>query len=109
MSLALFKGPNRVAVALTSSENGKSLNNIWGFRGGEYNECRLLGNKNPVHTSQEAHYFSTTESSQLMLCKIWGFHGGDYEECRLLGCDDVWLFSETMFRRNVDSYKNHTA
>jgi hypothetical protein len=26
--------------------------------------------KNPVRTSQETHYFSTTESSQLMLCKI---------------------------------------
>jgi hypothetical protein len=35
-----------------------------------YEECRLLGYKNPVRTSQETHYFSTTESSQLMLCKI---------------------------------------
>jgi hypothetical protein len=41
--------------------------------------------KNEVRTSQEAHYVSTTESSQLMLCKICGFHGSDYEECRLLG------------------------
>jgi hypothetical protein len=54
---------------------------IWGFHGGDYEECRLLGYKNPVHTSQETHYVSTTESSRLMLCKIWGFHGGDYEEC----------------------------
>jgi hypothetical protein len=38
----------------------------------------------PVRTSQETHYFSTTLSSQLMLCKIWGLHGGDHEECRLL-------------------------
>jgi hypothetical protein len=52
-------------------------------------ECHLLGYKNPVHTSQETHYLSATESNQLMLCKIWGFHGGDYEECRLLGCDAV--------------------
>jgi hypothetical protein len=50
----------------------------------EYEECRLLRYKTPVRTSQETHYFSTTESSRLMLCKIWGFHGGDYEECRLL-------------------------
>jgi hypothetical protein len=49
-------------------------------------ECRLLGYKTPVRTSQETHYFSATESSQLMLRTIRGFHGGDYEECRLLGC-----------------------
>jgi hypothetical protein len=48
-------------------------------------ECRLLGYKNPVRTSQETHYVSATESSQLMLCNIWGFHGVEYEECRLLG------------------------
>jgi hypothetical protein len=41
--------------------------------------------KNPVRTSQETHYVSATELSQLMLCKIWGFYGGDYEEWRLLG------------------------
>jgi hypothetical protein len=58
---------------------------IWGFHGGHYGEWRLLGYKNPVRTSLETHYVSTTESSQLMLCKIWGFHGSDYEECRLLG------------------------
>jgi hypothetical protein len=63
----------------------KSLCEIWGFHGSDYEEWRLLGYKNPVRTSQEAHYFSTTVPSQLMLCKIWGFHGGDYEECRLLG------------------------
>jgi hypothetical protein len=50
-----------------------------------YEECRLLGYNNPVCTSQETHYVSATESSQLMLGKIWGFHGSDYEECRLLG------------------------
>jgi hypothetical protein len=58
---------------------------IWGFHGGDYEKCRLLGYKNPVRTSQETHYVSATEPSRLMLCKIWGFHGGDYEECRLLG------------------------
>jgi hypothetical protein len=57
---------------------------IWGFHGGDYEECRLLIHKNPVRTSQETHYVSTTESSRLMLCKIWGFHGGGYDECRLL-------------------------
>jgi hypothetical protein len=48
---------------------------ICGFHGGDYEECRLLGYKNPVHTSQETHYVSATEPSQLMLCKICGFHG----------------------------------
>jgi hypothetical protein len=58
---------------------------IWGFHGGDYEECRLLGYRNPVRTTQETHYVSATESSQLMLCKIWGFHGSDYEEFHLLG------------------------
>jgi hypothetical protein len=58
---------------------------IWGFHGGDYDECRLLGYKKPVLTSEEAHYFSGREPSRLMLCKIWGFYGGDYEERRLLG------------------------
>jgi hypothetical protein len=51
-----------------------------------HRECRLLEHKTPVRTSQETHYISATESSQLMRCKIWGVHGSDYEECRLLGC-----------------------
>jgi hypothetical protein len=55
------------------------------FHCGDYEECRLLGYKTPVRTSQETHYVFATESSQLMLFKIRGFHGGDYEECRLLG------------------------
>jgi hypothetical protein len=50
---------------------------IWGFHGGDYEECRLLGYKTPVRTSQETHYVSATEYSLLMLRKIWGFHGGD--------------------------------
>jgi hypothetical protein len=62
-------------------------------QGGQYEECRFLRYRTPVRTSQETHYLSTTESSQIMLCKIWGFHGGDYEECRLLRCYAVWLRS----------------
>jgi hypothetical protein len=54
-------------------------------------ECSLLGYRNAVRTSQETHYISTTEPSQLMRCKIRGFHGGNYEECRLLGCCVVRL------------------
>jgi hypothetical protein len=67
------------------SSTKKWLCKIWGFHRGDYEECRLLGYKNPIRTSQETHYVSATEISRLMLCKIWGFHGGDYEECRLLG------------------------
>jgi hypothetical protein len=61
-----------------------NLGKIWGFHGGDYEECRLLRYKNPVRTSQNTHYVSATEPSRETLCKIWGFHGGDYEECRLL-------------------------
>jgi hypothetical protein len=58
---------------------------ITGFYGDGYEECRLLGYKNPVRTSQETHYVSTTEPSRSMLCKITGFYGDGYEECRRLG------------------------
>jgi hypothetical protein len=46
----------------------------------------VVGYNNSVRTSQETHHISTTESSQLMLCKIRRFHGRDYEEYRLLRC-----------------------
>jgi hypothetical protein len=35
-----------------------------------YEECRLLGYKNTVRTSQETHYVSATEAGRLMLCNI---------------------------------------
>jgi hypothetical protein len=59
------------------------------FNGGDYEECRLLGYKNPVRTSQETHYVSATEPNRLLLCKIWGFHGGNYEEHHLLGYENL--------------------
>jgi hypothetical protein len=43
---------------------------IRGFHGGDFDECRLLGCRNPVRTTQETHYVSATEPSRLMLCKI---------------------------------------
>jgi hypothetical protein len=67
---------------MTATKN--SLRVIASGTNASFDEWRLLEYKNPVRTSQETHYFSTTESSQLMLCKIWDFHGSDYEECRLL-------------------------
>jgi hypothetical protein len=42
---------------------------ICGFHGGDYEECRLLGYKIPVRTSQETHYVTAAESSRLILCK----------------------------------------
>jgi hypothetical protein len=60
-----------------------SARKIWGFHGGYYEEC-ILGYKKPLRTSQETHYISATESSQLTFCKILGIDGGDYKECRLL-------------------------
>jgi hypothetical protein len=62
---------------------------IWAFPVVDYEECRLLGYENPVHTSQETYYVSATELSRLLLYKIWGFHGSVYEECSLLECDTV--------------------
>jgi hypothetical protein len=35
-----------------------------------FEECRLLGYKNPVLTSQETHYVSVTKQSPFLLCKI---------------------------------------
>jgi hypothetical protein len=53
------------------------------FYGGVYEECRLLGYKNPIRTSQKTHYLSAIEPSRSMPWKILGFYGGDCEECRL--------------------------
>jgi hypothetical protein len=43
---------------------------IWGFHGGDYEECRVLEYKNPYRTSQETRYVSATEPRQLILCKV---------------------------------------
>jgi hypothetical protein len=45
--------------------NDKEQCKIWGFHGGDYEECSLPRYKNPARTSQETHYVSATESSQL--------------------------------------------
>jgi hypothetical protein len=67
---------------------------IRGFHDGDYEECRLLGYKIPVRTSQETNYVSNAGPSRLMICTISGFHGGDYEECRLLGYKNPVLTSQ---------------
>jgi hypothetical protein len=73
------------------------------FVGSIHEECRLLGYKTPVRTSQETHYVSATESSQLMLCKIWGFHGSDYEECLLGYKNPVRTSQETFYVSATES------
>jgi hypothetical protein len=42
---------------------------ILGFHGGDYEECRLLGNRTQF-VPRRRHYVSATETSRLMLCKI---------------------------------------
>jgi hypothetical protein len=85
-------GTSQETHYVSSTESSQlMLCKIWGYYGGDYEECRLLKYKNPVRTAQETYYVSSTERSRLMLCNIWGFHGGDYEEFRLLGCGAVWI------------------
>jgi hypothetical protein len=67
--------PERIQICLKISH----------FHYDNYDDCRLLGYKNPVPTSQGAPYFSTTEPSQLMISKMSGFHRALYEELLLLG------------------------
>jgi hypothetical protein len=43
---------------------------IWGFKGIDYEKCRLLVYKDSVFTSQDPYYVSATESNRLMLCEI---------------------------------------
>jgi hypothetical protein len=73
-------------------EINEKLYKILYFHGGDYEECRRLGYRNPVRTSQETHYVYITDSSRLMLSKILYFHGGDYEESRRQECYAVRLF-----------------
>jgi hypothetical protein len=53
--------PHRRHIVSATEPSRLMLCNIWGFRGGNYEECRLLGNKNPARTSQETHCISATK------------------------------------------------
>jgi hypothetical protein len=52
-----------------------------GFTAVAMNSVSIWDIKNPVRTSQETRYVSTTEINRLMLWKNCGSHSGDYEEC----------------------------
>jgi hypothetical protein len=69
------KGPGTKGKALHKSQARK----ISGFHGGDYEEYRVVGYKNPFRTSQETYCVSATYPSR------WDIHGSDYEEYRLLG------------------------
>jgi hypothetical protein len=69
----------------TTKPSQLMLCKIWGYRGGNYEECRLLGCKKPISYITGNTLCRLTEPCWLMICKIWGYHGGDYEECRVLG------------------------
>jgi hypothetical protein len=62
--------PHRKHYVSVTELSRLMLCKILGFHGGDYDECRLLGYKNPFRISHETHYVSVTESSRLMLCKI---------------------------------------
>jgi hypothetical protein len=55
-----FVPHRRHYVSLESSQ--LILCRISSFHSGDYEECRLLGYKNPVRTSQETHYVSLESS-----------------------------------------------
>jgi hypothetical protein len=72
---------------------------IWGFHGGDYEACRLLGYKVPVRDSHTLRLRYRVKP--VIPCKIWGFHGCDYEECRLLGCNVLRVLLQPTFQRHV--------
>jgi hypothetical protein len=47
--------PRRELYVSATKLSQLMLCNIWGLQGGDYEDCRLLGYKNPVLTSQKTH------------------------------------------------------
>jgi hypothetical protein len=62
--------PHRKHYVSATKASPLMLCKICDFHSGDYEECRLLGYKNPVRTSQETHYVSATKANPLMLCTI---------------------------------------
>jgi hypothetical protein len=60
-----------------------SVYRIWGSHGGDYEECRLVGYRTSIRTSQ-GHISLGYWAQRLLLCKIWSFHG-----IRLSVCSEV--------------------
>jgi hypothetical protein len=101
--------------SLALSKNYRIHRKVWGSHGGDYEECRLLGYKNPVLPHRK-HYLSAIEPSRLILCKIeiytavtmknddfWDVTSCDYCENRSFG-GACRLGGDT-----VPSYKSHTT
>jgi hypothetical protein len=63
-------------VGLHCTHTSHNICTFWNYSrfevltGGDIRECRLLGYKDPVRTSEETHYVWATEYSRLKLCKI---------------------------------------
>jgi hypothetical protein len=76
---------------------------IWGFHGGHYEECRLLGYKNRAHTSQETDYLSSTEASVLMLNNLM------FSLRRLwrMPLSGMWCCGSSKNRRFEGTYHRH--
>jgi hypothetical protein len=62
--------PHRRHYLSTTEPGQLMLRKILGFHGDDYEECRLLGYKNPFRNPQETHYISTKGLNQLKLCKM---------------------------------------
>jgi hypothetical protein len=98
--LWLYLGKERNIYGEINFEETSKWCKIWVSHVGDYEECRLLGYRNPVRSSQETHYVSATAPSRLMLFKLWGFHVGDYAECRFLGYIKAFPTSQETLRFN---------
>jgi hypothetical protein len=72
MNLHNFSGKHRSPSDQLFSQRNTNFCKMWALHGSDWRMARSGIYINKVRTSQETHYLSATESSQLMLCKIWG-------------------------------------
>jgi hypothetical protein len=74
------------------------------LHGSDYEECRLLGYRNAVRTSQETHYFYATEPSWLCCVRFEGFTAVTMKNAVFLGmtsCDSSKKVLTRATRRNI--------
>jgi hypothetical protein len=98
---ANLRGPGTVSLSISCWREGDIFSFVWHL---VHNSSDCMKNvffwvyKNQVHTSQETHYFSATDSSRLMLCKIWGY--GSCENRRFVeNCFGCYLLLTFVARR----------